>query len=68
MGEAIDGDGWMDNDGSITGVGGEELGCVDGSKCAGLGVTVVCGRVLLVVSLLVSLLLSLLLSLFVSWG
>ena len=68
MGEAINGDGWMDNGGSITGVGGERIGCVDGSKCAGLGVTVVCGRVLLVVSLLVSLLLSVLLLSCVSWG
>ena len=49
MGEAIDGGGWMDNCGSITGLGGERMGCVDGSMCAGLGVTVVCGRVLLVV-------------------
>ena len=40
----------MDNGGSITRVGGEKMGCVDGSKCAGLGVTVVCGSVLLVVS------------------
>ena len=44
------------------------MGCVDGSTCAGLGVIVVRGRVLLLVSLLLLVVLSLLLSLFVSWG
>ena len=62
-GEAIRGDG-----GSITGVGEERNGCVGGSMCTGLGVTVGRAGLLLLVLLLLSLLLSLLLALFVSWG